>query len=163
MQKFIVLFVLMLASFAYAGRGTASSSAAKAAPKNLQDVLEGKWTGYCSPQATTGTGRICHYNFQSNNTGSYRCEYYKDLRCETKDSKSTTAAFRYKAMGEGEKSGRVTIDFEDREDIQQEKSRVFVTGDVLRVQVYEVLRMPANEDKSEAQGVVPFFEYTKSK
>ncbi|WP_413289969.1 hypothetical protein [Bdellovibrio sp. HCB337] len=161
MQNFIFLCVFVLANFAYAGRSPAASS--KATPKNLQEVLEGKWTGFCSPQATSGTGRICHYSFSKDGTGAYRCEYYKDLRCGTKDSKTTSAAFKYKAHGEGEKSGRVTVDFEDREDVQQEKSRVFVTGDVLRVQVYEVLRMPASTDQSEAQGVVPFFEYTKAK
>jgi hypothetical protein len=155
MQNLIFLFLFIFAGFV---------SAASAAPKTLQDTLDGKWQGFCLPQAETGTGRMCSYSFQKNGIGTFQCEYYKDLRCTSKGSKTTMAPLRFTVSAGTEKTGKVSLEFSDREDVKMEKSRFYVTGDVLRVQVYEVFRMPEGKDeKLEDQGVVPYFEYTKVK
>jgi hypothetical protein len=155
MQNLIFLFLLIFIGFV---------SEAPAAAKTLQESLDGKWQGFCSPNATANTSRMCAYSFQKKGTGTYQCDYYKDLRCTTKDSKTTTAAFGFTVSGGTEKTGKVNLDFVDREDVKQEKSRFYITGDVLRVQVAEIFRMPESKTEDlEAQGVIPFFEYTKVK
>src|SRR5437868_6587289 len=105
MQNLIFLYILSFVSFA------------QAAPKTLQDSIEGKWLGFCSPQANSNTGRICSYTFQKAGVGTYQCDYYKDLRCTTKDSKSTAAPFHYTASGTSDKIGKTNIEFNNREDI----------------------------------------------
>jgi len=158
MRDFLLVFLLLFSMSANAG--SASSARNSSAPS-----LEGKWLGFCMPNATAGTSSMCSYSFKIG-SGSYQCDYFKDLRCATKDAKSTTASFRYSLRGGTPKTGPATvnIDYEDRTDIKQEKSRVFITGEVLRLQVYEVLRLPAEHDeKLDSQGVVPFFEFTKVK
>ncbi|HEY8272414.1 MAG TPA: hypothetical protein VIG33_16095 [Pseudobdellovibrionaceae bacterium] len=150
---FLFLFTLM-----------GSVSTASATAKSFQNLLEGKWQGFCSPQALTNTGRICAYTFQKSGSGTYQCDYYKDVRCTSKDSKSITSPFQFTVSGAGEKAGKVSLIFLDREDVKQEKSRFYITGDVLRVQVSEVFSAPeAKKEDLEAQGVIPFFEYTKVK
>lgn len=155
MRSLFFLFPFIFAGFV---------SAAPVATKTLQDSLDGKWQGFCSPLATTNTGRICTYSFLKNGSGTYQCDYYKDLRCTGKEAKTTTAPFQFTVSGGTEKTGKVSLDFLDRDDVKQEKSRFYITGDVLRVQVYEVFRLPeVKEENLEAQGVIPFFEYTKEK
>lgn len=135
-----------------------------AAPaKNMADALEGKWLGFCSPQATSNTSKMCSYTFQKG-AGVYQCEQFKDLRCSKKDSKSSSMAFHYTIQGSNQQNLKLSIEYTDRSDIRQEKSRTYITGDVLRMQVYEVFRMPeSKEENLEAQGVIPFFEFTKAK
>jgi hypothetical protein len=134
-----------------------------ARPKSMAEALEGKWIGFCSPQALSNTGKICHYTFQKD-SGTYQCEYFKDLRCNKKDDKVTTVAFHYTIQGSNEQNLKLNIEFADRPDIRQEKSRAYITGSVLRLQVYEVFRLPdVKEENLDAQGVLPFFEFTKAK
>lgn len=140
---------------------TALQVHATAAAKSA-DSIEGKWLGFCSPQATSGTGKICNYTFNKG-AGTYQCETFKDLRCTKKD-KSTSSSFRYTVQSSNEQNLKLNIEYNDREDIRQEKSRAYVTGDVLRLQMYEIFRLPdAKEENLEAQGVIPFFEFTKGK
>jgi hypothetical protein len=157
MQNLVFLFLVFFVGFV---------SEAPAAPKTLQESLDGKWQGFCTPIAAANTSRQCNYSFQKAGTGVYQCDYYKDLRCTStsKDSKTTSAPFRFTVSGGTEKTGKVNIEFIDRDDVRQEKSRFYITGEVLRVQVYEVLRMPEiKEENLEGQGVIPFFEFTKTK
>lgn len=156
MRHFVILFIFCLAGVAQA------ASAEK--NKNMQDALIGKWLGFCSPQALTNSSRLCSYTFKKSGSGVYECEHFKDLRCSGKAEKVISSAFNFKVFTEPDKTGRANIEFIDREDIRQEKSRMYLTGDTLRVQVYEVMRMPAaNEEKLDSQGVVPFYEFTKVK
>jgi hypothetical protein len=138
-----------------------STAQVNADPKTT-DTLEGRWNGFCSPQATSNTGKICNYTFQKG-TGTYQCDTFKDLRC-TKKHKSTSSAFRYTVQSSNEQNLKLNIEYNDREDIRQEKARAYVTGNVLRLQMYEIFRLPdAKEENLEAQGVIPFFEFTRGK
>jgi hypothetical protein len=144
--------VLILTSFAQA--------------KTLQQSLEGKWQGYCSPNATEGTSKMCSYNFSKNGEGNYQCEQYKDLRCKAKAKKNLNNPFHYSVVQEHDKTGKVSLDYDELKDVKQEKHRVYITGDVLRVQTYEVVRLPSSANQAEnleAQGVIPFFEFTRAK
>lgn len=157
MKQFIILSILCMA-------GIASANPAAVKSKTMHESLIGKWLGFCSPHATTNTSRLCSYTFQKSGAGVYQCEHFTDLRCSGKADKVVNSAFNFKVFTEPDKTGRANIEFVDREDIRQEKSRMFLTGDTLRVQVYEVMRMPASaEEKLDVQGVIPFYEFTKVK
>jgi hypothetical protein len=147
-------WILFIAAFTFTNFANA---------KSFIDSLEGKWVGFCSPLATSGTSKICTYTFKRS-SGTYSCEFYKDLRCANKSSETSQIQFKYSVSQSQEKTGKVTLDFQDFKDVTQEKHGFFITGDVLRVQTYEVVRLPSSKSENlEAQGVVPFFEYTRSK
>lgn len=156
---FLGFLIIFTAEVTMAGSGVTKPS---------NDILSGKWLGYCAPQADSKTSRMCSYTFKKDGSGTYQCDYYKDLRCATKDTKSTSSPFHFSiANGDG-KTGKVNIEFSDREDVKEERSRYYISGDVLRFQVYQFMRLPAEskdtkEESSEAQGIVPFFEYTREK
>ncbi len=151
MKGFVLAFSLLV-----------SALQANAVGPKSADGIEGKWLGFCSPQATSNTGKICNYTFQKG-TGAYQCDTFKDLRCTKKD-KSVSSAFRYTVQSSNEQNLKLNIEYNDREDIRQEKVRAYVTGNVLRLQMYEIFRLPdAKEEDLEAQGVIPFFEFTKGK
>ncbi|MGZ3742215.1 MAG: hypothetical protein ACXWRE_00700 [Pseudobdellovibrionaceae bacterium] len=150
---FLAIFVFMI----FGGQVSATG-------KTFQDHLEGKWQGFCTPQALTNTGKMCNYTFKKGGSGIYECDYYKDLRCSTRDQKTTTSIFQFTINGGDEKTVKVNLIFSNREDVKQEKSRFYITGEVLRVQVYEVFNMPETKKEDlESQGVIPFFEYTRVK
>jgi len=154
MQKIFILFALVLGGIAQAARA-----------KSFQDSLEGKWQGFCSPVAIAGTSKMCSYTFFKNGKGAYTCDYYKDLRCGEKEAKTTNMTFSYNLSQPTDKTAKVTLDYSSLDDdVKQEKHRFFITGNVLRVQTYEVVRLPSSKPENlEAQGVVPFFEYTRAK
>src|SRR5437868_11947444 len=142
MKVLVLLFSLFMSTLQAHAAGAAKSA----------DGIEGKWLGFCSPQASSGTGKICNYTFNKG-AGTYQCDTFKDLRCSKKD-KSTSSSFHYTVQSSNEQNLKLNIEYNDREDIRQEKSRAYVTGDVLRLQMYEIFRLPdAKEENLEAQGV----------
>lgn len=162
----LVLSVFAGAAFAAKKNTRKPAAAAEAQPqvKKINENFDGTWVGFCSPSATSGTSKLCTYVFKKDGSGDFSCEYFKDLRCTTKDTKTLKAGFKFMAIGVNEKDAKLNIDYADREDIRQEKARAFITGDVLRLQIYEVLRMPdVKDEKLEAQGVIPFFEFTRKR
>ncbi len=151
MKNLVLVFLLLF------------SVQAQAESKNMAADLEGKWLGFCSPDATKSTSKMCNYSFQKG-VGEYQCNYFKDLRCTKKDSKSTMSTFRYSIQSSNEQNLKLNIEYNDRSDIRQEKSRAYITGKVLRMQMYEIFRLPdVKVEDLEAQGVIPFFEFTKAK
>ncbi|MGZ3818797.1 MAG: hypothetical protein ACXVCU_19145 [Bdellovibrio sp.] len=117
----------------------------------------GNWKGYCDALPSSQESHICSYKFNSNNSGTYICERFKDLRCSVPAVGHTELKFIYKEKSSTKKSDILELNFENG-DFSEETYMVIVNGKILSIIELEAKK---RGDKSSLKGASPPYNFVR--
>lgn len=118
--------------------------------------LIGSWLGYCDPIGTHDGSRLCSYEFKKDNTGIYSCDFFSDLRCETKIKKIFKNNFTYLTPVKEQ----IKIIYPKDYEYDYELDRIVIDGELMRQVGIEVKK---RSDKETYKAFVGPFYFTRKK